>query len=316
MTENNKMILQSYELSTAIYDFNVYEKRIMYRIIELIQSNIHDVYNTGNFIPFDDEIIKVEMPLKSFLKNRTDKNYQRIKDAFLSLQSKIITYEDNKKWKAFNVISNTTINKETNNVSFYIHMQLYECCCAFARGYSQYKLNEAFQLSTPYSMRLFELISNQKQPVTYTIDDIKRMWCADIKYVKNKEFIRWVIKPIQEEIAKKTSFAFDFELMKNNRRYEYIKFTPIENVERLEKELSIVFLLNQNVISYLKSTFGFTTKEIKNNLKLFQTMENMLGWEKFVVRLSKIKEHTRLKKRPKAYVIACLKNQIQDAEEK
>ena len=38
----NKEILQSYILTTAKYDYSVYEKRILYRIIEVLQELIVD----------------------------------------------------------------------------------------------------------------------------------------------------------------------------------------------------------------------------------------------------------------------------------
>lgn len=34
----NKDILQSYVITTARYDFSIYEKRILYRIIEVLQA--------------------------------------------------------------------------------------------------------------------------------------------------------------------------------------------------------------------------------------------------------------------------------------
>lgn len=36
----NKDVLQSYIVTTARYDFSVYEKRILYRIVEVLQSKI------------------------------------------------------------------------------------------------------------------------------------------------------------------------------------------------------------------------------------------------------------------------------------
>ncbi len=40
---NNKQVFQSYVLTTAKYDFSPYEKRIMYRLIELAQKEIEGI---------------------------------------------------------------------------------------------------------------------------------------------------------------------------------------------------------------------------------------------------------------------------------
>lgn len=38
MKVNNKDLIQSYIITSAKYDYSVYEKRILYRLIELFQS--------------------------------------------------------------------------------------------------------------------------------------------------------------------------------------------------------------------------------------------------------------------------------------
>ena len=38
--KNNKDVFQSYVLTTAKYDFSVYEKRIMYRLVEMAQKDV------------------------------------------------------------------------------------------------------------------------------------------------------------------------------------------------------------------------------------------------------------------------------------
>ena len=37
---SNKDVLQSYIMTTAKYDFSVYEKRIIYRLVELAQCEV------------------------------------------------------------------------------------------------------------------------------------------------------------------------------------------------------------------------------------------------------------------------------------
>ena len=38
--EENKNVIQSYMLTAARYDFSVYEKRILYRLVELAQAEL------------------------------------------------------------------------------------------------------------------------------------------------------------------------------------------------------------------------------------------------------------------------------------
>ena len=45
--EENKNVIQSYMLTAARYDFSVYEKRILYRLVELAQAELQgkDLWN-------------------------------------------------------------------------------------------------------------------------------------------------------------------------------------------------------------------------------------------------------------------------------
>jgi len=96
----NKDILQSYILTTAKYDFNVYEKRILYRIIEFNQFLLEGKKLSAEY-RMDSNLYgdkTYTMPISLFLKDG-EKNNQRIKDAFKKLESKKIEYtEPNGDW--------------------------------------------------------------------------------------------------------------------------------------------------------------------------------------------------------------------------
>ncbi|MCY6341482.1 replication initiation protein, partial [Bacteroides fragilis] len=44
----NKDLIQSYIMTTAKYDFNVYEKRIIYRLVEMAQGELQGIKFADN----------------------------------------------------------------------------------------------------------------------------------------------------------------------------------------------------------------------------------------------------------------------------
>ena len=44
----NKDLIQSYIMTTAKYDFNVYEKRIIYRLVEMAQKELQGIKFANN----------------------------------------------------------------------------------------------------------------------------------------------------------------------------------------------------------------------------------------------------------------------------
>ena len=101
VTVVNKDQIQSYIMTTAKYDFSVYEKRILYRIVEMAQGELQGVRFTTDCKKIEHTLfdtVHITMPIASLLNGESDENYTRVKQALLSLQKKIFTYEDEKEW--------------------------------------------------------------------------------------------------------------------------------------------------------------------------------------------------------------------------
>lgn len=94
---SNKDILQSYILTTAKYDYSVYEKRILYRLVEIAQSEIEGLKFRDDCRKVEHDLfglVSITLPISSILANDNDKNYKKAKDALISLSQKYIIYED------------------------------------------------------------------------------------------------------------------------------------------------------------------------------------------------------------------------------
>ena len=79
-----RQVVQSYIFTTAIYDFNVYEKRVIYNLVRLAQSQIEGVRLSDSLYRIDHayrEYVMIELPLSDFLTDGDDKNHSRVKAA-------------------------------------------------------------------------------------------------------------------------------------------------------------------------------------------------------------------------------------------
>ncbi len=121
MKLQNKDLIQSYILTTARYNFSAYEKRVLYRIIEMLQAEIKGLklnykYTIQETIMKDRDFI---LPVSCFLKDENDKNYNEIRKALRALNRKTIEYEDDKTWELFNLIERPKFYKfNLNNYCF------------------------------------------------------------------------------------------------------------------------------------------------------------------------------------------------------
>ena len=321
----NIEIIQSYILTTAKYDFSVYEKRILYRIIELNQNLIEGktLDNRYSLNKGQLESLIYTMPISAFLNGEDDKNHKRIKSAFESLQKKIISYDDkeNKIWHSAGIVFNVKMDyNRAEKITFQVADFIYQALMDFSKGFKKYELKTAMQFESIYTMRFYEILSNQKTPINYTIDNLKQMFNLEGKYDRPTNFIQKVIAPAKKELDKCSPYTFHFETIKTGRKITGVRFIPIHQPqfedEALKKQKAMSQMSNRwyipkNIEDYLKYNYEFTDKELKNNIGLFETLYNQLHEEELLDFLVELKKITSWVDNPKAYIIGALKKKAE-----
>lgn len=322
MKINNKDLIQSYIITSAKYDYSVYEKRILYRLIEFFQSLTkgeklnHKVHLTKDL--FDVSIIT--MPIAMFLNGEEDKNHSRVKEAIRSLENKKFEYEDDRTWEIIRIISEPKIDKYKEFVTFRINPKVVQAFLDFSKGYSKYELATAMSFESIYAMRFYELLSGQKTPITYSIENLKIMFQIQDKYAKVNDFFRYVIEPAKKELDKASPYSFEYKPIKTGRKITSIKFYPVYQpqnrdmrieAKKLKKNTSLRWDLDIMIINYLKENYIFSEDEIQNNRDLFITAQNSPKFD-LMYFLSEQKVNARNKANPKGWIINAIKKQLKD----
>lgn len=330
-----RVILQSYFLTTAKYDFNVHEKRILYYCVSEAQKclageKLNKYTSVKTIVRKPSQ--EITMPISAILIGEDDKNHMSVKKALYSLLDKKIAYEDKEIWTAFTLISEPTINKAGDTATFKVSPLFWECVLDFSRGFHPYELQAAMRFTSVYSMRFYEMISNAQKGFKpkYSIDQIKEWFCLEDKYPDNSDFIKRVVKAAQKDLDKHAPWSFDFNPKKEGRKYTAIEFTPRECPQNGDNHLRKIVaerrtdfswtIPDRAIRSYLKDTIGFSDTELKNNRDMWKDAYANLGAElldfireKYITARALQKEGI-LRKTPKAYVIGCV--QGINAEEK
>lgn len=327
-----KMILQSYVLTTAKYDFTVYEKRILYYCVKEAQKhlqglklsrhiNIHTILETP--------ATEITMPISAILLDEDDKNHARIKAALYSLLDKKIVYEDHEVWTAFTMIQEPKISKTGEIATFTVSPILWQCILDFSKGFHPYELQAAMRFTSVYSMRFYEFVSNPQRGFEPEIDieTIKGWFGLENKYSDNTMFIKRVVETAQKDLDKSAPWSFDFEPIKEGRKYTKIKIIPRECPQNGDKELQARVaerrtniswdIPDREVRTYLKDVIGFSDVELKNNRETWKNASIYLGDElrsilqdKFIAGRTLEKQgllHTTVK----AYVVGSIKKIVE-----
>lgn len=314
----NKEVLQSYIITTAKYDFSIYEKRILYRQIEIEQELLlGQTIKPGVIIEtnlWKDK--KYTIPVNWLLPNgEKDKNHYQVKKAFEALMSKKIIYETPDAIEGFPIIQRFKIDKKGENVTWQVPHEIVDVIVNFAKGFRKYELKTAMEFESVYSMRFYELLSGQTTPLTYTIEQLKSMFQIQNRYKQVNDFLRFVIEPAKKELDAKSPYSFDYHVNKEGRKFHSITFSPIIKEEVTEQQLRKYSpkKLSSEVENYLLNNIGYTQSEIEANRDLWFKATMMLP--DILVQLEKLSGKSRISKNPKGWIIGAIKKMIEKIKE-
>lgn len=318
---DSRALIQSYIFTTAKYDFSAYEKRIMYRLVEFAQDELKGVMIRDNMHKMQPTLFgrEIIMPVKDILKDEEDKNYTIAKKAFDSLQHKFIEYEDDEIWQSTPIITAPKIKKREGSVRFYVFNEVWEAMLDFTNGFRKYELLTAMKFKSVYSMRMYELMSGQENPIQFDYEDLRQRFGIADKYSDVRNFKRRVLDVAKKELDASSPYSFDYTEVKNGKNIVAFLFFPKhilrnENPEQYEKSLNgkvaAKFILDNEIWNYLLHNLNFTTDEVNKNKETFikgqQTIPGFLDF------LSDLRGNARTARNPKGYIISAIRKKTAD----
>lgn len=308
IADYNKDLLESYMLTTASYDYNIYEKRLLVKITDLLQSTLKDFkkenYSKKNQIQkdlFNDYQITINT-------NDIDpnRNTKRVKEALISLAKKGFEYEDDKIWTYINLLTEPKIVKKSSEIKFRISEELASVFFNFNKGYRKFEYRTAMTLTKPNSVRFYQLFSEKDTPITYSFEKIRKILGLGDKYDRFYDFKKHVLEPCKKELDTNAPYSFTYDLKKVKRKVVSITFKPYyiennrdENLIKKEQKnkLSIHWTFSKEVIDYLKSKFNLTTNGIKNNRELLEKAMEYSEFGDWVENITKLISDLTVKNR-------------------
>lgn len=327
--EGNKDVLQSYIFTVAKYEFSVYEKRIIYRLVERAQDELDGIMIRDNMRKIEPHFFgrTITMPVRDILANEADKNYLIAKKSFKSLALKGIDYEDGGIWQFTQLIGNPKIDKTGGIATFEVFNEVWQCFLDFSKGFRKYELLTAMRFKSIYSMRFYELMSGQKNPLRYTLEHLKQMFKLENKYKRPDYFEKNVIQVAQKELDECSPYSFTYapDTVPSRGRNKckvigytfFPKYNPNNRDPQLEDKslqaqvsLSGRFgMLPDEASDYLLHVIGFTKDGLNANKDLF--IRAASKYPDLTAFFAQIWQQTRKKGKGVGYFINAVKNQLE-----
>lgn len=262
---------------------------------------------------------RVTMPAR-YLLQTGDTNYKNISKAF-SLAKKTIEYEREDRRYNLNIIAFPEYVKKGAHsyVTFVIHNELWHALLDFSKGYRIVSLPTYMKLKSTYSVIMYILCSQQREPITYHIETLKKTLGADTQkaYVRNANFFAKVLDAAKRELDDCSQYTFEYTANRAGRGGAYTMVTIIPTInkkaQRPKEDAKTKHLeqqrvrLSQNVSDYLLYSFGMSPTEQENVERMIEQLGNE---ERQIQFLATIKEAacTRRVANPAGYLVQSLRN--------
>ena len=331
-------------LTSARYDFSVYEKRILYRLVELAQYELQGkklVDFVGTSVEtnmFGDK--DITMPVRSILANEEDKNYNLAKKAFKTMANRTIEQTKGNIWYLDHMLERVRVNLGTGVATFRVSPEVWKLILDFTKGYRKYELKTTMQFKSVYSMRFYELLSGQKVPLSFSLEELKKMLKLDDytdkngkhhreKYKRAGDFQKNILDVAQKELDEYSPYSFTYEEItepsrgRNGYKVTGYTFTPrfiIKNrdEELYKKELNAKIgnitgrfgMLDKNVSDYLLYNLGIPQESINSNKTTFLQAQRLIP--NLVDVLAEIGPKMRGKEKPVGYLVRALQGKMGD----
>lgn len=343
VVETPRMVVQSYILTTARRDWGLYGEKLLLKLVEMAQSEVEGMSFKGgkdlckhdpklDFVRINesgDAIVSI--PIKSLLPQDINyTNYEFVRDSVQKMQRQIIEWQDGNDWVSCQIIGKakgSLVPDASGLITIKVDTDIWKAMVDFTKGFRAFDLSIALKLKSKYSLRLYQLMSRQKTPLTRTVADLKLEWGISDKYARTDDFIKNTIGPAKEELDKISPYSFTYTCNKastagkGQKPVESITFMPVYQV-KFEKAGSANFdrtmMIDSNVKAYLRNKFSFMPFELSHVYEILHMAgKTMTGADKehptLIDFLSKIAPKALAKgKGAKGYVINSIKYHLEE----
>ena len=177
----SKEVVESYIFSTVRHDFGIYSERLLLRLVELAQCEINGLDFKGGTDLGKVSVgawghAEITIPVKDILSGEDDTNYTKAKQSVRQLMGKFLEYEDDNTYKATQILNEVDVDKVAGKMVIQVNRNVWNAMLDFSKGFRKYELETATKLRGKYSLRIYKLVSSQSQPITYLIEDLRKMW--------------------------------------------------------------------------------------------------------------------------------------------
>lgn len=214
-------IRQHNAITTARYEMSACEMDIVFYLLSLLKKDD----KPGSFYQVKvKELVQV---------TGRQWNYQQFFEATSALRSREYVIEDNKRRLQVGLLASAEYLKGEGVIELEVSEKMRPYLIDLKRNFTSFRLQAAFNLSSKYAKRVYQMASQwkDKPSITYTLHDFKVMLHLKDpegkepeQYTKVSMLQKFVLDVAVNQINQHTDLKLRYELLKKGRAFESVRF--------------------------------------------------------------------------------------------
>ena len=265
---NNLTVVKDNKMIQASYKLTLVEQRIILSAIAKIDSTLELSKDQG----FTIRVAEIQ-DLFTDTKSKTS-NYGQIREGVDRLYKRTILLDKNGRERRW--IYEKEYNENEGSITIFFSPTIIPYLSQLKSNFTQYKLQWIKSFSSPYSIRIYELLCQwtSKGEREVELEWLKQTLGIEGKYERTNNFIARVIKPSIDDINEYSNLLVQYQTKKYGKVITHIQFKfdfkvqvaaePKKIIEQPIKQKHLT--LEQFVSKYKKETTG------KNEFQVRQMM--------------------------------------------
>lgn len=230
------VVVKSNDFVKAKLDWTTIEHRVILTMIAQLRKRDSE---------FDYQKVRLRDLIKRSGSNSNDlySRAEEICDKLLDQKIKIRERTENgeREYRGYNLMSACKYVEGSGAIRAKFNPDMRPFLLELKRRFTMYRLQFVMRLSSPYAIRLYEIIKMRQDLrfVQMTIDELRETLSVEHKYSRFTDLKKHILEPVRKEVKQKCDVFFTYRVRRDGRTPVGINFMihSNENVEPTVKEL-------------------------------------------------------------------------------
>lgn len=226
----SEVVVKSNDFVRAKTDWTTVEHRVALKLIAQLRK---DDKEFGVQTVRIREIIELSGSKSNDLYSRAEEICEKLLDQKIRVQEE--TPEGDRIYKGYNLMSSCEYVEGSGKIRAKFNPDMQPFLLALKRRFTMYKLQFVMRLSTPYAIRLYEIIKMREdlRTIRMKISELREILSVEDKYERFTDLKKYVLEPARAEIRKKCDVYFNYRVEREGRTPKYLQLMihPNEDVD-------------------------------------------------------------------------------------